>query len=124
MNFRRIPPNNRPSLAISASPLPLPCRVTGPGGFLSGIDALLPAIRDRAAAVEHDGVVSREVIGWLTDAGIFRAVQPRQWGGLELHAGIFVEGALGVASACGSTGRVASVVGIHPRHVAMFHPEA
>jgi 3-hydroxy-9,10-secoandrosta-1,3,5(10)-triene-9,17-dione monooxygenase len=69
-------------------------------------------------------MVSREVIGWLTDAGMFRAVQPRQWGGLELDAGIFFEGARRVASVCGSTGWVASVVGIHPWHIAMFHPHA
>ncbi len=109
---------------MSASPLPLQRRLSDPDSFLSGIDALVPAIRDRAAEVERDGMVSREVMGWLTDAGMFRAVQPRQWGGLELDVGIFFEAALRVASACGSTGWVASVVGIHPWHIAMFHPEA
>jgi 3-hydroxy-9,10-secoandrosta-1,3,5(10)-triene-9,17-dione monooxygenase len=95
-----------------------------PDSVLRGIDALLPAIRDRAGEVERNGMVSREVIGWLTEAGMFRAVQPRQWGGLELDAGTFFEAALRVASACGSTGWVASVVGIHPWHIAMFHPQA
>jgi 3-hydroxy-9,10-secoandrosta-1,3,5(10)-triene-9,17-dione monooxygenase len=95
-----------------------------PENFLRGIDALLPAIRERAGEVERNGMISREVIGWLTEAGLFRAVQPRQWGGLELGAGTFFEGALRVARACGSTGWVASVVGIHPWHIAMFHPEA
>jgi len=95
-----------------------------PDSFLRNIDALLPAIRDRAGEVERNFMVSREVIGWLTEAGMFRAVQPRQWGGLELDAGTFFEAALRVASACGSTGWVASVVGIHPWHIAMFHPQA
>jgi 3-hydroxy-9,10-secoandrosta-1,3,5(10)-triene-9,17-dione monooxygenase len=95
-----------------------------PDNVLRGIDALLPAIRDRAGEVERNGMISREVIGWLTEAGVFRAVQPRQWGGLELDAGTFFEAALRVASACGSTGWVASVVGIHPWHIAMFHPQA
>jgi len=95
-----------------------------PDGFLRNIEELLPAIRDRAGKVERDGMVSHEVIGWLTEAGMFRAMQPRQWGGLELDAGIFFEAALRIASACGSTGWVASVVGIHPWHIAMFHPQA
>ena len=95
-----------------------------PDSLLRNIDALLPAIRDRAGEVERNFMVSREVIGWLTEAGMFRAVQPRQWGGLELDAGTFFEAALRVASACGSTGWVASVVGIHPWHIAMFHPQA
>ncbi len=109
---------------MSASPQPIEHHCADSDTFLTGIDALLPAIRDRAGEGERDGKVSREVIGWLTDAGMFRAVQPRQWGGLELDAGIFFEGALRVASACGSIGWVASVVGIHPWHIAMFHPRA
>ena len=50
--------------------------------FLLGIDALLPAIRERAAEVEQRGMISSEVIDWLTEADVFRAMQPRQWGGL------------------------------------------
>jgi 3-hydroxy-9,10-secoandrosta-1,3,5(10)-triene-9,17-dione monooxygenase len=109
---------------MSAAPQTIERRPADPDGFLHGIDALLPAIRDRAGDVEREGTVSREVIGRLTDAGMFRAVQPRQWGGLELPAGIFFEAAVRVASACGSTGWTASVVGIHPWHIAMFHPQA
>lgn len=109
---------------MSAASQTVERRPADPEAFLRGIDALLPAIRARAGDVEHDGMVSREAIGWLTEAGVFRAVQPVQWGGLELPAGVFFEAALRVASACGSTGWVASVVGIHPWHIAMFHPEA
>ena len=55
---------------------------------------------------------------------MFRAVQPRQWGGLELDHATFYEGMVLIASACGSTGWVASVVGIHPWQVALFANEA
>jgi 3-hydroxy-9,10-secoandrosta-1,3,5(10)-triene-9,17-dione monooxygenase len=92
--------------------------------FLHGIDALLPAIRQRAADVERLGAVSREVMNWLTEANVFRAMQPRQWGGLELDPATFFEGMVRIASACGSTGWVASVVGIHPWHIAMFDQRA
>jgi 3-hydroxy-9,10-secoandrosta-1,3,5(10)-triene-9,17-dione monooxygenase len=95
-----------------------------PAAFLARIDALLPAIRERSAEVERHGMISPEVIGWLTDADVFRATQPRQWGGIELDAGTFFEGAVRIAAACGSTGWVASVVGIHPWHIAMFDPQA
>src|SRR5689334_8502340 len=53
-------------------------------GFLARIDALLPRIRAEAAATERRGHVSPETIAALAEAGVFRAVQPRQWGGLEL----------------------------------------
>jgi 3-hydroxy-9,10-secoandrosta-1,3,5(10)-triene-9,17-dione monooxygenase len=108
------------SVALKAADPPAPDTT----GFLLGIDALLPAIRDRAADVEQKGMISREVMGMLTDADVFRAMQPRQWGGLELDAATFFEGMVRIASACGSTGWVASVVGIHPWHIAMFDPRA
>lgn len=43
---------------------------------------------------------------------------------MELDAGICFEAALRIAAACGSIGWVASVVGIHPWHIARFHPQA
>ena len=92
--------------------------------YLRRIDALLPAIRKCAAEVERQGMISPEVIGWLTEADVFRAVQPQRWGGLELDMATFFEGAVRIASACASTGWVASVVGIHPWHIAMFDPRA
>jgi 3-hydroxy-9,10-secoandrosta-1,3,5(10)-triene-9,17-dione monooxygenase len=92
--------------------------------FLRRIDLLLPAIRARAAETERLGRVPDETIQALTDAGVFRATQPRQWGGLELDLATFYEGMIRIASACGSTGWVASVVGIHPWQIALFANEA
>jgi 3-hydroxy-9,10-secoandrosta-1,3,5(10)-triene-9,17-dione monooxygenase len=88
--------------------------------FLADIAALLPAIRTRAAETERAGKVPDDIIQALTDAGVFRAVQPRQWGGLELDHASFYEGMVLIASACPSTGWVASVVGVHPWQVALF----
>ena len=92
--------------------------------FLAGIDELLPIIRARTAETERLGRVPDDIIERLTDAGVFRAVQPRQWGGLELDLASYYEGMIRIASACGSTGWVASVVGIHPWQIALFANEA
>ena len=92
--------------------------------FLAAIDALLPELRSRAGEVEQAGMVPRDIIRSLTAAGVFRALQPRQWGGLELDLAAYYEGMIRIASACASTGWVASVVGIHPWHAALFAPEA
>jgi 3-hydroxy-9,10-secoandrosta-1,3,5(10)-triene-9,17-dione monooxygenase len=101
-----------------------PNRTAGAEAFLTQIDALLPEIRARAAETEQLGRVPDTIIRALTDVGVFRAMQPRQWGGLELDHATFYEGMVRIASACGSTGWVASVVGIHPWHVALFANEA
>lgn len=92
--------------------------------YLAGIDALLAAIRERAAETESLGCIHDETIRDLAGAGVFRAVQPRQFGGLELDPAAFFEGMVRIGSACSSTGWVASVVGVHPFHIAMFSGEA
>src|SRR3954464_91869 len=97
---------------------------TEAAAFLTAITALLPDIRARAGETERAGRVSDDVVKALAEFGVFRAVQPRQWGGLELDLASFYEGMIKIASACGSTGWVASVVGIHPWQMALFDNEA
>jgi len=88
--------------------------------FLADITRGLPGIRARAGETEQLGRVPDDTIQELTDIGVFRATQPRQWGGLEIDHATFYEGMALIASACASTGWVASVVGIHPWQVALF----
>jgi 3-hydroxy-9,10-secoandrosta-1,3,5(10)-triene-9,17-dione monooxygenase len=96
----------------------------GPDEFLDRIRALLPGIRDRAAATEALGRVPDETIAELIDAGVLAGLQPRHWGGLELDPATFFQGVVLLGSACASTGWVASVLGMHPWEVACMHPDA
>ena len=105
-------------------PLTASQRTAEAASFLAAIDALLPELRGRAAEIEQRGMVPEDIIRSLTTAGVFRALQPRQWGGLELDLAAYYDGMIRLASACASTGWVASVVGIHPWHAALFAPEA
>jgi 3-hydroxy-9,10-secoandrosta-1,3,5(10)-triene-9,17-dione monooxygenase len=88
--------------------------------FSARIATLLPEIRARAAETERRGVVADDIIQALADAGVFRAVQPRQWGGLELDHATFYDGMAMIASACPSTGWVASVIGVHPWQIGLY----
>jgi hypothetical protein len=92
--------------------------------FFAGIAALLPELRARAGQTERAGGVPDDIIQALTDADVFRAMQPRQWGGLELDHASFYQGMVLIASACASTGWVASVVGVHAWQIALFADEA
>jgi 3-hydroxy-9,10-secoandrosta-1,3,5(10)-triene-9,17-dione monooxygenase len=112
------------TLQAEPRPAPQPARTAGSEKFLNGIAALLPQIRTRAAETERLGRVPDDIVQALTEVGVFRAVQPRQWGGLELDLATFYEGMVLIASACASTGWVASVVGIHPWQIALFADEA
>jgi 3-hydroxy-9,10-secoandrosta-1,3,5(10)-triene-9,17-dione monooxygenase len=112
------------TLQAEPRPAPVPAGKAEPEMFLDRIAALVPQIRARAAETERLGRVSNDIIGALTAVGVFRAAQPRQWGGLELDHATFYEGMVLIASACASTGWVASVVGIHPWQIALFANEA
>jgi 3-hydroxy-9,10-secoandrosta-1,3,5(10)-triene-9,17-dione monooxygenase len=81
---------------------------------------LLPALRERAQDAEDARVVPTESIKALADAGHFRLMQPARFGGLEADPVAFYSAVRMIASACGSTGWVGSVLGIHPWHVGLF----
>jgi len=58
--------------------------------------------------------VPAETIKALEEAGFFRLLQPAGYGGLQADPLTFYQAVRMIASACGSTGWVASVVGVHP----------
>lgn len=91
---------------------------------LDVVEQLLPDLRARARATEDDRQVSVETMAALTESGLFRMLQPRLFGGLEADPVDFYDAARRLASACGSTGWVASVLGVHPWHLALFDVRA
>ena len=91
---------------------------------LAGITELLPVFRQRAQEAEDGRVVPAESVKVLAETGFFRLLQPASFGGLEADPVTFFTAVRLIASACGSTGWVASVVGVHPWQLALFPPQA
>lgn len=87
---------------------------------LSRVRDLLPVLRERAQDTEDARVVPTESIDALAEAGHFRLMQPARFGGLEADPVSFYSAVRQIAAACGSTGWVASVLGVHPWHVGLF----
>lgn len=81
---------------------------------------LLPGIRGRADQADDTRRVPEETIAELQEAGVFRMLQPKRYGGLENEPLRFYEVVRDVAGACGSTGWVTSVVGVHPWQLGLF----
>ena len=103
------------------------CPVAADKVGLEVIDAvreLLPVLRDRAQEAEDGRVVPADSIKALDGTGFFRLLQPSAFGGLEADPLTFYTAVRLIASACGSTGWVASVLGVHPWHLGLFTPEA
>ena len=84
---------------------------------------LLPGIRERAGQTDEQRRIPAESIAELTAAGVFRMLQPKRYGGLETAPLHFYEVVRDIAGACGSTGWVAAVLGVHPWQLGLF-PEA
>src|SRR5713226_8654219 len=91
---------------------------------IAGITELLPAFRQRAQETEDARCVPAESVKALEETGFFRLLQPARFGGHEADPVTFFTAVRLIASACGSTGWVASVVGVHPWQLALFPPQA
>ncbi len=91
---------------------------------IEGVRELLPVLRDRAQEAEDGRVVPAASIKALEGTGFFRLLQPAAFGGLEADPLTFYTAVRLIASACGSTGWVSSVLGVHPWHLGLFTPQA
>ena len=87
---------------------------------------LAPTLRERARQTELDRNVSPLVIKELQAAGLFRALQPKRYGGFELSPTAFYDAAIELGAACGSTGWVYGVVGVktHAKMLLVVRREA
>jgi 3-hydroxy-9,10-secoandrosta-1,3,5(10)-triene-9,17-dione monooxygenase len=86
--------------------------------------ALLPALRERAAATEALGQLPAETVADFYRGGFFRVLQPQRFGGYELDYGrTQLELCSTLGQACGSSAWVQMVVACHAWCLAMF-PDA
>jgi 3-hydroxy-9,10-secoandrosta-1,3,5(10)-triene-9,17-dione monooxygenase len=93
----------------------------GPEAAVIGAVAdLLPMLRQRAQETEDNRNVPADSVKALAETGFFRLLQPASYGGLEADPVAFYTAVRLIASACGSTGWVASVLGVHPWQLALF----
>jgi 3-hydroxy-9,10-secoandrosta-1,3,5(10)-triene-9,17-dione monooxygenase len=91
---------------------------------LDGVTELLPTLRDRAQETEDLRRIPDETIKSLQGTGFFRLLQPKRYGGLEASPIDFYRGVRLIASACGSTGWVSSVLGVHPWQLGLYDDRA
>lgn len=90
---------------------------------LDGVRDLLPTFRERADESESLRQVPDASVKALEETGFFRMLQPKRFDGLETDPVDFFTAVREIATADGSTGWIASVLGVHPWQIALF-PEA
>jgi 3-hydroxy-9,10-secoandrosta-1,3,5(10)-triene-9,17-dione monooxygenase len=86
--------------------------------------ALIPATSERAEKTEAARQILPEAIRDLRDAGMFKLIQPRRWGGFELDPAALVRASAELARGCGSTGWCLGVLAVHNWMLGLYEERA
>jgi 3-hydroxy-9,10-secoandrosta-1,3,5(10)-triene-9,17-dione monooxygenase len=78
------------------------------GEMLARVRELTPWVREQALAMERERRISNELNQRLIDAGIYRILQPRRFGGYEFDLRTFANVVIEITRADGSTGWITS----------------
>jgi 3-hydroxy-9,10-secoandrosta-1,3,5(10)-triene-9,17-dione monooxygenase len=87
------------------------------------IAELADELRAEGPESESLGRLSDRTAKLMRDAGVIRMLQPKAYGGHELHPREFAETVMDLAALDGSAGWVAGVVGVHPWELAYADPK-
>lgn len=85
---------------------------------------LAPTIADRAGEASELRMVPEATIAELVDAGLFKAVTPRRFGGYGMNPKVLYEAQIELGKACASSSWVYGVLGVHAWQLALFPLEA
>lgn len=85
--------------------------------------ALIPTLRERAASTEKNRMVSKETIQDFQKAGFFKILQPKRWGGYEMHPNVLNKVLMELGRGCPSSAWIVMVLGVHPFEVGLLSPK-
>lgn len=85
---------------------------------------MVPALAQRAAQANDKRRVPDETVQEMQDAGFFRVLQPKQYGGYEMQPQVFYDICMTLAEGCMSTAWIYGVIGVHNWQIALFDPRA
>lgn len=86
--------------------------------------ALAPRLASRARAAERERRIPAETIAEMQDAGLFRVLQSKRWGGYEMAIRTYFEVQLALAEGDMSTAWIYGVAGVHPWLMALLDDRA
>lgn len=92
--------------------------------LLAQARAMVPILAERAARADAERRLPFETIADFREAGFFRILQPKRFGGYELHPRVFYDVQMTLAEGCASSGWVFGVMGVHNWQLALFDPRA
>lgn len=85
---------------------------------------MVPVLAARAKQTEELRRVPDETVAEMQEAGFFRVLQARQYGGYEMDPQVFYDICMTLAEGCMSTAWIYGVIGVHNWQMACFDPRA
>ena len=98
--------------------------IPAPAELVERARAMIPMLKARARQTTLNGDVPAETVAQMKAAGLFRVLQPKRFGGYEMHPTVFFDIQKALAEGCMSTGWIYGVLGCHPYELALFHDRA
>ncbi|MCO4746274.1 MAG: flavin-dependent monooxygenase [Proteobacteria bacterium] len=92
--------------------------------LLANARALQEVLRSRIDEAEAVRSLPSETIADFERAGFWRMLQPKRFGGLEVHPNTFFDVQMTIAEACSSSAWVLGVVAVHAWQLALFDDKA
>ena len=105
--------------AVKASPLDVT-----PETLVARAEAMVPVLRERAQQTQDDRKVVDQTIEDFKQAGFFRVLQQKEFGGYEMDPQVFFDIQIKLAEGCMSSAWVYGVVAIHNFQMALFDKRA
>lgn len=87
-------------------------------------EALVPFLREQAPKHREARRILPETIARVKEAGLFRVIQPRRYGGYEMSPDVFGEVLLTLGRGDASMGFVYGVIGVHAFHMGFYDERA
>lgn len=75
--------------------------------------AMIPMLKERADSVEKNRVVSGDTISAFVDAGFFKILQPKRWGGWAMSPEVFWRVLMELGRGCSSSAWNMMILGVH-----------
>ncbi|MBV1919264.1 MAG: flavin-dependent monooxygenase [Pseudomonadales bacterium] len=95
-----------------------------PEALLQRARDMVPYLEETAAQAEAERKVPEATIAKMHEAGFFRVLQPKRWGGYEMDPQVFFDVQMTLAEGCMSTAWIYGVIAVHNWQIALFDLKA
>lgn len=81
---------------------------------------MIPYLQEQAPKAQAERRIPELTVAKMQEAGFFRVLQPKRWGGFEMDPQVFFEVQMALAEGCMSTAWIYGVIAVHNWQIALF----